>query len=71
MRGRVCPMTFVYTKLALEKLKEGEILEVMLDYTPALKNIPDSCTRQKLAEVLEIKRINTEEDTWILRLKRI
>lgn len=64
-------MTFVYTKLALEELKEGEILEVFLDYRPALKNIPDSCTRQKLAEVLEIKDIDDEQETWILRLKKI
>lgn len=64
-------MTFVYTKLALEKLEEGEILEVVLDYTPALKNIPDSCARQKLAELLEIRHINNEKEAWMLRLKRI
>lgn len=64
-------MTFVYTKIALEKLEEGDILEVMLDFTPALKNIPDSCTRQKLAETLEIIQVNNEKETWILRLKKI
>lgn len=33
-------MTYVYTKLALEPLKPGEVLEVVLRGAEPLKNIP-------------------------------
>ncbi len=71
IRGKMCPMTFVYTKLALEKLKKDEILEVLLDFAPAIKNIPNSCKRQGLAEVIEIVPMHTSEKTWKLILKKL
>ncbi|MBD3202044.1 MAG: hypothetical protein GF316_18655, partial [Candidatus Lokiarchaeota archaeon] len=40
IRGRICPMTFVYTKLKLEEMQSGEFLTIFLDFEPALKNIP-------------------------------
>jgi len=71
IRGKVCPMTFVYTKLALEKMNEGEIIEVLLDFPPAVENIPDSCRRQGLAEVLEIKKIDRNRKVWRLNLRKV
>lgn len=71
IRGKVCPMTFVYTKLALEKMNEGEIIEVLLDFPPAVENIPDSCRRQGLAEVLEIKKIDRNKKVWRLNLRKV
>ena len=72
IRGRVCPMTFVYTKLALEDLNKGDILEVLLDYRPALKSIPDNCKRQGIAELLNIEELNEEgASNWLLKLKKI
>jgi len=64
-------MTFVYTKLELEKLQKDDILDVILDFEPALKNIPQSCERQKLAILLEVKSINSKPREWMLRLKKI
>jgi len=37
-----CPMTFVKTKLALEILNGGEILEVRLNAGEAVRNVPRS-----------------------------
>ncbi len=71
IRGRVCPMTFVYTKLALEELETGRMLEVLLDFRPAIKSIPDNCVRQGLAEVIEIQEIDSKEQVWLLKLRRI
>ena len=71
IRGRVCPMTFVYTKLALEELDKGNILEVLLDFAPAIKNVPENCERQSLAELLEIKEIGSDNKYWCLRLKKL
>jgi TusA-related sulfurtransferase len=41
-----CPMTFVKTKLELEKLADGEILEVLLTEGEPLENVPKSSTEQ-------------------------
>jgi tRNA 2-thiouridine synthesizing protein A len=71
IRGKVCPMTFVYTKLAIEELEKGEILEVVLDFPAALKSIPENCKRQCLAEVVQIKKTDQNKASWILKLKRI
>ena len=35
-----CPMTFVKTKLQLEKLDAGDILEVLLNEGEPLENVP-------------------------------
>ncbi len=70
IRGKVCPMTFVYTKLELEKMKKGEILEVTLDFPAAVENVPNSCKRQNLGKLLEVKPLESKKNTWILKIKR-
>ena len=40
--GLRCPMTWVRTKLALERLAAGETLEVRLPPGEALENVPRS-----------------------------
>ena len=40
----VCPLTFVKTKLRIEKMKSGEILEVRLIGSEPLRNVPRSVT---------------------------
>ena len=42
--GDVCPMTFVRTRLSIEKMQPGEVLEVRLKGEEPLKNVPDSLT---------------------------
>ena len=41
-----CPMTFVKTKLKLESLSSGEILEVILKEGELLENVPKTVTEQ-------------------------
>ena len=71
IRGKVCPMTFVYTKLTLEKMDAGEILEVTLDFPAAIENVPTSVRRQGLGDIIGIETLNTEKKTWILTIKKI
>ncbi len=71
IRGKVCPLTFVYTKLTLERLEKGRILEVYLDFPAALKNIPESCKRQNIAELLEIKKHYSDKPEWVMVLKKL
>lgn len=42
IRAEVCPMTYVRTKLALEALLPGQVLEVRLRGEEPRKNVPDS-----------------------------
>lgn len=38
----VCPMTFVKTRLQIEKMSEGQILEIRLTGAEPLQNVPES-----------------------------
>ncbi len=40
--GEVCPMTFVKTKLKIERMRPGEVLEVRLCGQEPLTNVPRS-----------------------------
>lgn len=42
LHGVACPMNFVKTKLALEEIRTGERLEVILDEGDAMLNVPRS-----------------------------
>jgi TusA-related sulfurtransferase len=64
-------MTFVLTKLALEELPQGSILELLLDFEPAIKNIPENCMRQDLAELIEIEELNSTDRQWLLKFKKL
>ncbi|WP_375765358.1 sulfurtransferase TusA family protein [Archangium gephyra] len=50
----VCPMTYVRTKLALEALDDGAVLEVVLRGDEPLKNVPRNA-REEGHEVLELE----------------
>jgi tRNA 2-thiouridine synthesizing protein A len=53
LRGKKCPMTFVHTKLALEKMQTHQVLQVILDYAPSFTNVPRSLLLQQLGEVVK------------------
>lgn len=44
LRGTPCPINFVRTKLRLEKMKPGGLLEVWLDPGEPIEQVPDSLT---------------------------
>ncbi len=58
--GLICPMTFVRTKLKLEKIQPGEILEVRLKGEEPLHNVPRSA-KQHGHTVLDIAVENPDE----------
>ena len=54
LRGVMCPINYVKTKLKLEMMDEGAILEVWLDAGDPIKNVPQSLRndgQKVLAEV--------------------
>ncbi len=42
LRGTPCPLNFVRTKLKLEKMPPGSLLEVWLDPGEPIEQVPDS-----------------------------
>ncbi|QNP28505.1 sulfurtransferase TusA family protein [Cylindrospermopsis curvispora] len=44
LRGTPCPINFVRTKLRLEQMSDGSLLEVWLDPGEPIEQVPDSLT---------------------------
>jgi len=44
--GDVCPMTFVRTRLALDRMASGEVLRVRLKGEEPLRNVPRTAAEQ-------------------------
>lgn len=44
LRGTPCPLNFVRTKLKLERMSPGTLLEVWLDAGEPIEQVPDSLT---------------------------
>ena len=42
LRGVCCPINFVKTKIALEEVEKGDILEIILDEGEPILNVPRS-----------------------------
>jgi TusA-related sulfurtransferase len=61
LKGQVCPYTFVRSKLAIEKMGLGEVLEIVLDHKPAVENVPKSMENEG-QKVLKIDQ--TGEKEW-------
>ncbi len=57
LRGEVCPYPVIYTLKELDKMKSGEILEVITDHLPATENVP-AAVKKKGHEVLELSKIS-------------
>ena len=68
IKGEVCPYTFVKTKLALETMRSGEILRILVDHLPATHNVPRSL-RSEGHEVLEVNRLDGSEWEIVTRKK--
>ena len=53
LRGIECPLNFVKTKLQLDKMKKGEVLEVLLDDGEAIESVPPSIIEEGHTIVLK------------------
>ena len=64
--AEVCPMTYVRTKLKLETLPAGSLLEVVLKGAEPLKNIPRSA-REEGHEILAIEPLEAGRHRLVIR----
>ncbi len=56
LRNIACPLNFVKAKLKLEKLKIGDILEILLDEGEPVRNVPATFAEQG-QNVLDVKNV--------------
>ncbi|MEK6700267.1 MAG: sulfurtransferase TusA family protein [Nitrospirota bacterium] len=67
IKGQVCPYTFVRSKLAIEKMNLGEVLEIITDHKPASENVPRSMENEG-QKVLKIDQ--TGEKEWHIFVRK-
>ena len=67
IKGQVCPYTFVRSKLALEKMALGEVLEIITDHKPASENVPKSMENER-QKILKIDQ--TAEKEWHIFVRK-
>lgn len=65
----VCPLTFVKTKLAIEKMSVGETLEVRLNDGEPLKNVPRS-VEEHGHQILSLEQEEEGSQVWRLVVKK-
>jgi TusA-related sulfurtransferase len=67
IKGVVCPYTLVKSKLAIESIEVGQILEILLDYPEASESIPKAMINYGHT-VLKKEKINDTD--WIIHIKK-
>lgn len=65
--AELCPMTYVKTRLALDRLKPGQILAVRLRGEDAARNVPRSALRHGHAV---LSQVAADDGTTLLLLRR-
>lgn len=67
LKGYKCPYTYVKSKLAIEALTVGHVLEIIVDYDEASDSILKSMQDHK-HRVLSVEKINDTD--WVLLIRK-
>lgn len=67
LRGVVCPINFVKTKLKLEEMDTGQVLEVIIDAGEPIANVPRSIKE----EGHKIIKVDKVEDYFRLLIEKV
>ena len=65
---KVCPLTFVASKVALEELDDGEILSIRLNDGEPVQNVPRSL-KEDGHKVLKL--LDNEDGTYNLYVRKV
>lgn len=66
LRGTPCPINFVRTKLRLEQMNPGSLLEVWLDPGEPIEQVPDSLA----IEGYQIEQVEDRSNYFALLVRR-
>jgi tRNA 2-thiouridine synthesizing protein A len=57
LRGVLCPINFVKTKLKLEMMEGGQVLEVTLDDGEPMRNVPRSL-KEEGHKIIKVEKLD-------------
>lgn len=57
LRGVACPLNFVKTKLKLEEMQSGQVLEVIIDDGEAVRNVPRS-VKEEGHQIIKVEKLD-------------
>ncbi len=66
LRGVKCPLNWAHAKVRLERMKHGQVLELLLDDPRGARDIP----RAAEAEGYSVADSKKSGDTWQLRIEK-
>jgi len=67
IKGLHCPYTFVKSKLAVEDMEVGEVIEILRDSEEASRNIPKSMEDHG-QKVLKVEKVNDTD--WVIQVRK-
>jgi len=70
LKGKICPYTFIEAMLALEEMKPDEVIRVIVDYPPAVCDVPRSLKNEGY-EILEVSPLNETDWAILVRNKEV
>lgn len=65
--GKICPYTLIDTREALKGMKQGEVLEALVDFEPAaMVTIPNFCAKKGYP----FQTVADGDSRWRVRVQR-
>ena len=65
---KVCPLTFVKTKVALEELDDGEVIAIRMNDGEPVQNVPRS-VKEEGHQILKL--VDNEDGTYNLIVRKV
>lgn len=65
---KVCPLTFVNAKVAIDELEDGEVIAIRMNDGEPVQNVPRSI-KEEGHQILKL--VNNEDGTYNLIVKKV
>lgn len=65
---KVCPLTFVKAKVAIDELEDGEVIAIRMNDGEPVQNVPRSI-KEEGQQILKL--VNNEDGTYNLIVKKV
>jgi len=66
LKGVLCPINFVKTKIKLEEMEEGQILEIFLDGGEPMQNVPRSI-KEEGHKIIKVEKLDNNVFRFLIR----
>ena len=68
LTDKVCPLTFVKAKVAIDELEDGEVIAIRMNDGEPVQNVPRSI-KEEGHQILKL--VNNEDGTYNLIVKKV